>query len=398
VHADLSGGAIWIVDEMASSDQGKGKDKETLSPRSARAKLEEALGKLNITDVEATPLVVDDREEGAQRKWLLAGKVLHRKVFHIQTIISALRPAWGNPKGLQFRSVGENMFVAEFATQQDRDRVWDGSPWHVSNNAVILCEFEEYMKPAELRFDRLQLWVRVMNLPFNLRDNKWWLMIARQIDEKAEVAYFDHVGGYLRARITVDVANPLRRCILIQSARRKGVDMYEVQYEQIPHFCFSCGRLGHSDLICSTPGTRDANGDLPYGKGLRAADERKRAYSEGSSGGQSSAPNTKAETRNSSTAGDKSKEVTSPVKKFPYKRKAGVQQQIYRKVVPQLMNTPSDIDADGRTITVNGAPVVTDLNKASEIAGEEPDPKKKKPTPTTSETSAAAASQRCQSQ
>lgn len=82
--------------------------------REARARLKEALGKLGITDEEVTPLVMDDMEDGKPEKWLLAGKVLHRHLFHIQTIASALRPAWGNPRGLQFRSMGENTFVAEF--------------------------------------------------------------------------------------------------------------------------------------------------------------------------------------------------------------------------------------------------------------------------------------------
>jgi hypothetical protein len=117
--------------DMALSVCGGEKGKEALSPRAARAKLEE-LGRLDITDAEATPLVVDDREEEEQKKWMLVGKILARNTSHIQTIASALRPAWGNPKGLVFRSVGANMFIAVFASQHDRERVWDGSPWHVN--------------------------------------------------------------------------------------------------------------------------------------------------------------------------------------------------------------------------------------------------------------------------
>ena len=91
------------------------------SPGAARAHLEEALEKLGIADEEATPLVLDDREDEAPMKWLLAGKVLHRNLLHIQTITNALRPAWGNPRGLQFRSLGDNMFVAELDSKRDRD-------------------------------------------------------------------------------------------------------------------------------------------------------------------------------------------------------------------------------------------------------------------------------------
>jgi hypothetical protein len=59
--------------------------------------LEEAMGNLDLTEEEATPLVVNDVDDGAKPKWMLAGKVLYRNTFHIQAIASALRPAWGNP-------------------------------------------------------------------------------------------------------------------------------------------------------------------------------------------------------------------------------------------------------------------------------------------------------------
>lgn len=90
-------GARITARKMNSSSE-RGKEKEPVSPRAARVKLAEALGKLEITDEEATPLIIDDRDNGAPEKWMLAGKVLYRHLLHIQTIASALRPAWGNPK------------------------------------------------------------------------------------------------------------------------------------------------------------------------------------------------------------------------------------------------------------------------------------------------------------
>ena len=122
-------GAAAFHGAMYSAPGGKGRnDGGALSPRSARARMEEALGKLDISEEETTPLVIDDSDDGSPSKWLLAGKVLFKNLFHIQTITNALRPAWGNPRGLSFRPLGENMFAAEFASKRDRDRVWDGSP------------------------------------------------------------------------------------------------------------------------------------------------------------------------------------------------------------------------------------------------------------------------------
>uniref|UniRef100_A0A453C002 CCHC-type domain-containing protein n=1 Tax=Aegilops tauschii subsp. strangulata TaxID=200361 RepID=A0A453C002_AEGTS len=49
--------------------------------------------------------------------------------------------------------------------------------------------------------------------------------------------------------------------------------MYDIQYEQVPYFCFSCGRLGHSDPYCPTPGSRDEKGELPFGSKMRAPED-----------------------------------------------------------------------------------------------------------------------------
>jgi hypothetical protein len=293
--------------------------------------------------------------------------------------------------------MGDNMFIAEFVTQRDRDHVWDGSPWHISKNAVILSEFKDCMKPSELCFDKLQLWPCVIYLPFNLREKKWWKIISGQIDKQAKDVEFDHVGAFLRARVTVDIANPLRICILINSARRQCVDMYEVQYEQIPHFCFSCGRLGHSDMLCPTPGTRAANGDLSFGKGLRALDDQKRSsYSEGSSGDYGYNQQNKADARNSSTvAREPGPEAMSPLKNKANKRIAAGQNKVYRRVEkPLLLTAPTDDVANHSLVLVQGpSPMATEV--VNDVDGVEQVPKKKKPTPTNSGNLAAAASQPC---
>jgi hypothetical protein len=241
--------------------------------------IDERIGRLKLTEAESKKLVVGDREEGNQPSWSLAGKVLSRKVFHIQTILAILRPAWGNPKGLLFRDGGTNMFVATFATEGDRGRVWERSPWNVSKHAVILEKIVDCQRPAEIRFDKLLIWVRVMDLPFNLLNATWGERIAKDISD--DVVRVDvnkqglTSGGFLRARVWINIDTPLRRCIAIDSTRRESCDWYELQYEDLPYFCFSCGLIGHSDIFCPNPRERDELGRWPYGPSLRAPDDRK---------------------------------------------------------------------------------------------------------------------------
>lgn len=69
----------------------KGKTKETET-------VEQMMDRLDLTEKERAKLVIDEEEEKRDEElYALIGKVLHRKVFHVNTIGEALRPAWGNP-------------------------------------------------------------------------------------------------------------------------------------------------------------------------------------------------------------------------------------------------------------------------------------------------------------
>jgi hypothetical protein len=67
-------------------------------------------------------------------------KALSPSTLHINTILSVLRPAWGNPCGLIMNSAGDNTFVAEFGSKSDKDRVVDGPPWVAGKHAILLQE------------------------------------------------------------------------------------------------------------------------------------------------------------------------------------------------------------------------------------------------------------------
>lgn len=242
------------------------------------ATVEELLGRLNLTAEESNAVSVDDTllEGLATSDRAIIGKVLSSSVLHIQTIMSGLRPAWGNPKGLEAKSVGDNIFIVEFGSRQDMVRMLEGSPWCVGKKAVLVQQFDPSLRPSEVNFNNMATWVRIYDLPFGLMNNNWGRELAKRVGsvKLVEVDASGRAWGpYLRARVEVDISKPLVRYVSVFSEKKKTIDIFNVRYEKLPSYCYSCGIIGHSSIECPTPAERGEDGLLPYGKDLRAPDD-----------------------------------------------------------------------------------------------------------------------------
>jgi hypothetical protein len=68
------------------------------------------LRRLNLTEEEEAVVEFSNAEEEdelAPVEWALVGKVLSPVPIHVNTVRSAMKPAWGNPIGLKFWPIRE---------------------------------------------------------------------------------------------------------------------------------------------------------------------------------------------------------------------------------------------------------------------------------------------------
>jgi hypothetical protein len=199
-----------------------------------------------------------------------------------------------------------------------------------------LKDYDIKVQPEDVIFDELTVWARILNLGYELMNLERGTPLASRlgtldrmdVDEEGRAW-----GSYLRVRVTINATEPIMRCISVFSKKRNMTMLYNAMYEGLPTFCFSCGLLGHSSLICPTPAERDSEGKLPYhGDKLCVPEDNKRNGAMPRVQKQSNKPSRQGTdmgpgSQSSASAGgnkyrtEASGEVNSPIKKNPISRK-----------------------------------------------------------------------------
>jgi hypothetical protein len=168
-------------------------------------------------------------------------------------------------------------------------------------------------------------------------------------------------GDYLRVRVSIKVLEPLMRCVSVFSQKRQMTEVFQVMYEGMPTFCFSCGLLGHSSTSCPTPGERDAEGLLPYhGPRFCFPDDRKKKMS-GTRSGQSS-----FSSNHSDHGGGHNGQAAAPAKKGD----SGTGEAISPKRKPRVGETPVVAKTDATVKNLKGKAGVAASGSNSQISGQ----------------------------
>jgi hypothetical protein len=95
----------------------------------------------------------------------------------------------------------------------------------VGRHALLLQHYDERLKPSEIKFDHMEIWVWILNLTLGWmnRHRGEWAMSLIDVVKKLDVDKDGKVSRpFLRARVAIDVAKALRRGVLLKT--RKDIE------------------------------------------------------------------------------------------------------------------------------------------------------------------------------
>jgi hypothetical protein len=229
------------------------------------------MGDLLITDKEATGLVIGGLGPNVPRpRWAAVGKVCSPRKLIIGALERALERAWGLNGPAQFKDIGDNRFVARFNSEGDWKHAMFNGPWQFDFNVVLLKEFNGSIRPSDMVFDTMDIWVRVLDLPMDMMNGAYGKLFGGWIGKFISVDVDDDGmawGEDLRIRVAIRVDQPLLRGISVrESENDEACTWFDLRYEKVPHFCFDYGRVVHPENRC----TAEVEEGKQWGEWLRA--------------------------------------------------------------------------------------------------------------------------------
>jgi hypothetical protein len=94
--------------------------------------------------------------------------------------------------------------------------------------------------------------------------------VTKQLGEQLEryVKMDCKYPGYMRVHIEFPLEKPLLGQLMVK-IKGRGQLPITLRYENVPHFCFTCGRIGHVAMNCQDPPSEEH--DIRFGEELRAS-------------------------------------------------------------------------------------------------------------------------------
>ncbi|EEE51985.1 hypothetical protein OsJ_33665 [Oryza sativa Japonica Group] len=223
-------------------------------------------GVIDEEDDDAVEVVLEEDEIAKAGQWTILAHFYSLRAPNTSALFEDMRRAWRLRADMSFKSLRDNLFIITFSAEGDYNFMLQGGPWIHRGDALLVAEFDGLTCPSKILLNSVPIWVRIYDLPLVLMIQARGKLYGSKLSNVREVdVVTDGLNKYdfFRIRVDLPVNHPLKAKIAIKVAvqGKEVTRSFDLRYERVPHFCFICGFLGHSDKECDK---KVPNADHPF--------------------------------------------------------------------------------------------------------------------------------------
>lgn len=137
-----------------------------------------------------------------------------KKSIGAKDLEAALNSIWRTTAPVKVHAVGDGIYVADFQSMVDCNKVMAKQPWQLSGSLMVFKRITGNEKLAEIQLNEVPFWVQIHGLEFQLLTRYTGEVLGSKIGKVMEIDCEDNStawGKCLRVRVMVDITKPLTR-------------------------------------------------------------------------------------------------------------------------------------------------------------------------------------------
>ncbi|XP_020693271.1 uncharacterized protein LOC110107372, partial [Dendrobium catenatum] len=169
----------------------------------------------------------------------------------LAVISSELRRQWAQYGKLHLTMLSQGWILCSFQDSQSAESILTNGPCFVNNKIIGMDRWSKSFSPTSLKGLTSPIWIRLPNLPLECWDNINICRISSMIGKPILIdgnmfQWGRREFGRVCVRIRLDKKLPVG--VWVEGS--SGKFFQEIEYEQLPNFCFKCGLIGHVQEVC----------------------------------------------------------------------------------------------------------------------------------------------------
>jgi hypothetical protein len=188
-----------------------------------------------------------DEEAEISLRNLAIGVFYSRKSYNPKYLFADMLNAWGIPKLAVVEKLGDYCFRIEFIREEEKKRVIEGGPWWHKGDALIVVHYDGLTRPSQVSIESIGIWACLLDLPPAMMKEAFAKQLGGQLGKFVKMD--SRYPGYLRVRVEYPLRKALQPLMTVK-IKGRGAMVISLRYENVPHFCFHCGCMGHVAVNC----------------------------------------------------------------------------------------------------------------------------------------------------